>query len=1832
MNTHISDIKELNFPKIDGKQYATLTQATVSLADMGEKTITSQIKIDGDIVPDFSFDWAVEFQGEKYIMPLRVPQGSKGNDSLNSQVDLTFQHWAIYQLKRWPFITIQQIEPGTYLPDEEVAPVTLNLKDFSILLGQVLECYYGETIKVDLNPEWQYDATPTHIEINHSKIWNVLVETLYKEFGARWEIAAATDNDNVAKGGERYVIRIGYDVPEVSHIFEYGFEGGLLKLERQVQSDDISNVLKGRGGDTNIPFRYFKNKDENNPLFLPDPDWIVELKNAYFTNLMGATFRSYVQGWKAAHIGQTDENGNILYIGYKAVGEENAYAPWAYRKGFTDTKFSPVEFVADEIVLEPTSDMDRRVDILPGYSPYVKSGSSLDKYGALPDTLDNNDDIYPTLQGTGVDIAVDISVEESDDVKQSVENDAQDRSLPNEQSALITINSYARADVEIKSRPFFVSQGKHANFDEGAKTITFKQPSWEDVWSDMSSWDQKIIEKLQLTVAPPEGEIVITNASVVVVDVTTGQVWPASGIPAGEYYYLLKMTVYNATDMGLTVQVECSGSKLTEATIEQTQWKNTFNLWVKDIWGSKRFANETDTHYSERIWGPILGDREENDAAVVFTSGELAMSEDYEFTIVDYPVPDNTKMWVEKNDEGSVVATHISHWKLTLAKSDAELESSGFYVPSTRRQGKPGDTFVFIGTEMMHEPYVVDAEIRLDDSKKDTLNEKKEVAPTFVATPDRVRLNGYGKADALIKQLRVGNSIRLADKRFIQPIGNRAYETLYLQSITYTYRAPSESDNALNADVSITLGNDYATSADPVTTMQSDISALRRQVGAISNVQQIVRAVGDKLYLRKDGIPDVSYSPTKFFSLLTSGDFRSSMIGGAGWGFYKDENNNWVLETDRLSVRQNMTVNSIVINQSEGRSGESVDTAAYIESVTRVDDTEDGYVCYFDQRRGSVANLFKVDDIAYCNQWTAENDELKFYKRRVVAVGLDCITLSKTNVNGTGIPAEGDNIIHFGNYLDAERQYLKVRNVVGGGYERYIEGLNSVDAQGVEYHFVGKQAGKSRWFVGHKDLVPYSGAGDGVYMEFIDDKLTLNNVTLSIGSKVGDKTLEQFVGGTVDSKYKYLSEALKQNTEIAGGLIMTTLISLGYTDSNNIRHTLAGMNGRYNAGLGVKSIGSWWGGDMLDLFKIDGKVKTEAELQEESGKTNPAPATALVRMDGSAYWSAGNVQFKADGTAQFGLGESSAIITADGKLILGNGIEINVGGDIHGLSDTLSNLSTIVNGFNNIFYPIDESGNRLNWNTPSENIHAIKSVKGFFSPEFVSALGLKTGELGGGGGGSSYDRLDTWSGYNSSKAGWVLSAYLGDDLNTRVGKNSSSITSILSRLDAIESGGFVDVVVGGSGNAITHISKGGTTLVATKGATFALASELSNFVTLDTTQTITGVKTFESGLTLPYAAGSWLSMATRSNQILGATKNTTHSAHSLFTIFSASGAALSYGGFNTDIGFYGFYKSRLDAETPGVDWQTKWSTADGTLTHTARFVAAEIVKSGGTAAQFLKADGSVDNTRYMYPTWVNNPGYDCDVIGHEPIITFTYNNNAPFTGAVVDFNVNGYGFLLGTDYPFDGSLYYRRHGTDADGKVGTWQRLACISDNVASATKLYASRSLWGQRFDGTSDVSGTINTANFGLYDNNDNPFLRLTQGNVDWYIQAGNGTLFMGVNPDTSILVTTNGFVGIGLHSSTTPQAMLHVEGTARVSALRIGDATITWDATNGGLKVDKGLYSQSYISALGITQSDNGITTMQANTATVDTIVLGGATITWDSANNVLKVNGKTIQTTD
>ena len=1061
----INQIQEINFPS-----YATLSSATVALSDMGDRTITAQVKIDGAVVPDFSFDWEVEFQGERYIHPVREPQASKGNDSICSVIDLTFQHWTIYQLRRYFFVEMTTTESGTAMADKYIASLSTNLKAFCDAFQRVLDYYYDGEITIDLNPDWEYSEEVSYIDISYTHIWDVL-QKIYEVYGVRWTIEGTT-------------IKVGYPTEEVSHIFEYGFEGGLLKVERQVQSTDIRNSLLGRGSDNNLPYLYFKDFDKygetgENGDWNPDPDAIPELRSIYFTELRGKTFRDYVQGWK------TNPNRDLSYGDeVEEYDEERGESEdgWAYKAGHTDEKFNPIEYVEDK--------------------------ESIEKYGLLQGGLENQEDIYPSIQGVEVDhygrIDEIVDVEEilTDDVttkeRFEIESDISaymdmtDTYLNGASGPNISISDGGTINVRITSPTFTVPH-------DYSLCITDFKPIFIPYEYGPSVYPYNIILN-------PGCDIkVFENGTINEVDI--------ANIVQGSYYYVCYAS-FSLEDVNddlhfCSGQVFCIDVKVVvKGVIEKpSPFKDTFDIWVKNLWDTTRNAVESDEAYAERVWRPILGDREGNEAKVCFSTGLLSGHDSYEFTIV--------KGGVHYDNSKSLNGVQ-SEWRLTLAKSDAELDATDKYLPNTQINANAGDHFFFIGVDMPHQ-YVLWAEEKLDNYKKNQLLETANIKPTWVVQTDKVRLNQLqdGETEPLINALKVGNSIRLADTRFI----SGAYENLYLQSVTYSWDAQT----ILSPNVEVVLSDKIATSLNPVAQLQGEVDVLAKQVGSISNMQQLVRAVGDKIYLRKDGIDDISLSPTSFNARVSQTGFMQGLISGQGWGIYQDAHGNWIGEFDQLNVRQEFHVNTVVAHQTTYVGGKEINSAAFIVCSNVIDDGT-SYICYFDEKKGSVMNLFQVNDVAYSQKFDAENIETEFYKRRVNAIKSNYISLSKTDVDGSGVPAIGDVIIQYGNYTIASRQYVIIRDVIGGGYERMLSDLNSVTATGTEYYFAGRlDGGTPRWFVGD---------AEGDYAEWKDGALNIRG-KLAIGSDVGGTTV------------------------VEGGLVTAETIALG--SSENIKAGITGV-------------------------------------------------------------------------------------------------------------------------------------------------------------------------------------------------------------------------------------------------------------------------------------------------------------------------------------------------------------------------------------------------------------------------------------------------------------------------------------------------------------------------------------------------------------------------------------------------------------------------------------------------------------------------------------------------
>lgn len=121
------------------------------------------------------------------------------------------------------------------------------------------------------------------------------------------------------------------------------------------------------------------------------------------------------------------------------------------------------------------------------------------------------------------------------------------------------------------------------------------------------------------------------------------------------------------------------------------------------------------------------------------------------------------------------------------------------------------------------------------------------------------------------------------------------------------------------------------------------------------------------------------------------------------------------------------------------------------------------------------------------------------------------------------------------------------------------------------------------------------------------DKLGLANAYIT--SKIyGD--LKQNI--TDLAGYKYIKDALGQTTDIKGGLVMTTLLALRDADGN----VQSGINGAIDKNRGKKSIATWWGGAMVDKDYNSGSL---------------TPATSLIRFDGSGYLANGAIWWDVDG-------------------------------------------------------------------------------------------------------------------------------------------------------------------------------------------------------------------------------------------------------------------------------------------------------------------------------------------------------------------------------------------------------------------------------------------------------------------------------------------------------------------------------------------------------------------------------------------------------------------------
>ena len=543
------------------------------------------------------------------------------------------------------------------------------------------------------------------------------------------------------------------------------------------------------------------------------------------------------------------------------------------------------------------------------------------------------------------------------------------------------------------------------------------------------------------------------------------------------------------------------------------------------------------------------------------------------------------------------------------------------------------------------------------------------------------------------------------------------------------------------------------------------------------------------------------------------------------------------------------------------------------------------------------------------------------------------------------------------------------------------------------------------------------------------DKLGLANAYIT--SKIyGD--LKQNI--TDLAGYKYLKDALGQTTDIDGGLVMTTLLALRDGDGN----VQSGINGAIDPNRGKKSIATWWGGQMVD---------------KDYNSGNLTPATSLIRFDGSGYLANGAIWWDVSGKVH---ADPTSFIISEKNLgayliffepTWKEGSAGTSVADLVSLKPNAPFSKLGVSGDATFEGAISFHGIKLTYDSTNK---AIKIDGNLYATGGITAYGAGSSTTGGGGGlNGSVKSYSSALKLTSESLSEIASAY--------------SIKALDSRISSLEGGSATAISVSGSGNAVTSVTKNGTTISVVKGSTFLTSHQsLDGYVNAISVSgsgnAITSVSksgkgiTFTKGATFLTSHQSLANYYTKSSvDSLLSGKSATSHTHSV-KINGVTKTIAATGGTAVDLGTY------LTSHQSLADYYTK-SSVDSLLsgksatshTHSVKIngVTKTIAATGGTAVDlgtYLTSHQSLADyaKKTDIPTSLKSP----NSLSWSGYNTGSYDGSSP-KSFVIPSNTNqltnGAGFITSS---------------------------ASISGNAATATKVNHSLLVFGKSFNGSADVT----------------------------------------------------------------------------------------------------------------------------------------------------------------
>nr|DAU36091.1 MAG TPA: Putative tail protein [Caudoviricetes sp.] len=466
------------------------------------------------------------------------------------------------------------------------------------------------------------------------------------------------------------------------------------------------------------------------------------------------------------------------------------------------------------------------------------------------------------------------------------------------------------------------------------------------------------------------------------------------------------------------------------------------------------------------------------------------------------------------------------------------------------------------------------------------------------------------------------------------------------------------------------------------------------------------------------------------------------------------------------------------------------------------------------------------------------------------------------------------------------------------------------------------------------------------YKAFYDKLGVANNyITSNLFEGLNTKLITNMAG------LEYIKAALVDgNTVVKGGLILSTLIALR-NDKGNVT---AGING---ADTKENGIALWLGGKAIDR-----QASTTKEDEMDSA------AKALLRFDGTGYFANGNLWWDADGTLH--ADPTSFIINKNNV-----GVQLALFAPVwkSGTTDTTKLANVLAIDPQKPFTHLDVSGNVttegsvkigdivLAYDSQNEALKVYRATNGksanLYTTGGITAYGSSSVSGGGGGLNATVKLYEESIKLTSDSRELVASAY--------------SIKALDSRISSLEGGSATAISVSGSGNAVTSVTKNGTTISVVKGATFLTSHQsLANYYT--------------------------------TSQVDNIAKNKSDVGHTHSYI--TDGTMTTITGWNNEVNFGGtngsnviYFSYRAQGNKPIIS-----NFIFGGSTGSATIQAAGFKINGGSSSQFLKADGSIDNNNYLtshqsLSNYYTKSETDSKLNGYLPLSGGTMQANARIT-------------------------------------------------------------------------------------------------------------------------------------------------------------------------------------------------------------------------------------------